>query len=92
MARTQSTGEAVWTTTVSPDRIASRNLLERQGVVVAGAVRSVHAVDASTGQLIWSYDTPIDSIDTVNPRAGSVVQARLDADESSVFVPAWVPR
>jgi outer membrane protein assembly factor BamB len=89
VARTQSTGEAVWTTTVSTDRIASRNLLERQGVVVAGAVRSVHAVDASTGQLLWNYDIPLDSIDTVNPRAGSVVQARLDADESSVFVPAW---
>lgn len=89
VARKQTTGEAIWSTSVSADRIASRNLLERQGVVVAGAVRSVHGVDAATGQRLWTYVPPVDSIDTDNPRAGSVDRARLDADESTVFVPAW---
>jgi len=89
VARKQTTGEAVWTTSVSADRIASRNLLERQGVVVAGAVRSVHGVDVTTGQRLWTYAPPLDSIDNVNPRPGAVDYGRLDADESTVFVPAW---
>lgn len=89
VAREQTTGEATWTTSISADRIASRNLLERQGVVVAGAVRSVHGVDVATGRRLWTYEPPVDSIDTANPKAGSVDHARLDADESTVFVPAW---
>lgn len=89
VARKQTSGEATWTTAVAADRIASRNIIERQGVVVAGSVRSVHAVDAATGALLWSYSPPLDSIDTANPKAGSVDHARLDADGSTVFVPAW---
>lgn len=89
VARKQATGEAVWTTSVSADRIASRSLLERQGVAVAGAVRSVHGVDVETGRRLWNYEPPIDSIDSANPRAGAVDHARFDADESTVFIPAW---
>jgi outer membrane protein assembly factor BamB len=89
IARNQTTGEAVWTTPVSADRIASQNLVERQGIAVAGAVRSVHGVDAATGRRLWTYEPPVDSIDMLNPKAGSVDHARLDADESTVFVPAW---
>jgi outer membrane protein assembly factor BamB len=89
VARKPATGETIWTTSVSADRIASRNLLERQGVVVAAAVRSVHGVEATTGLRLWSYDPPIDSIDNVNPKPGAVDYARLDADESTVFIPAW---
>lgn len=89
IARRQDTGAAVWTTTVSSDQVASQQLLERQGIVVAGAGRSVHGVDASTGRLLWTYIPPVDSIDSVNPRPGAVDLARLDADESTAFVPAW---
>jgi outer membrane protein assembly factor BamB len=89
VARKQATGEELWRTRLTSERIDGSRLLERDGVVVAAARRSVHAVDASTGARLWSWVSPIDTVDSEDPRPGHVDGSRLDADQSTVYVPAW---
>jgi hypothetical protein len=89
LARRQTSGEVVWAATVSAESIDGDHLVERSGVVVAAARRAVHAVNATTGQRVWDYVTPVDSVDTANPQPGLVDGAKLDADVATVYVPAW---
>ena len=99
IARDVETGAAKWTTSIgqsihalSPE-IGGANFVLRRGVLVTAVVFHTSALDIATGREIWRYHAPLDTIDNFfdnyPPRPGNVVEARIDADDSTVFVPAW---
>jgi outer membrane protein assembly factor BamB len=95
IARDLETGTAKWTTSIgqspyaaSPE-IGGENFILRSGVLVTTVQFHTSALDIATGREIWRYHAPLDTIDKVAPRPGSVVVARIAADENTVFIPAW---
>jgi outer membrane protein assembly factor BamB len=57
--------------------------------LVAAVRYHVSAMDAVTGAKLWQFTAPLDTIDDPSPRPGFVVEARIAADDNTVFVPAW---
>jgi outer membrane protein assembly factor BamB len=95
IARDLQTGVAKWTTSIGQSiyaasaEIGGENFILRSGVLVTAVQLHTSALDAATGREIWRYHAPLDTIDKVAPRPGSVVVARIAADEHTVFIPAW---
>jgi len=61
----------------------------KNGILVVAVEFHTSALDAATGREIWRYLAPLDTIGKSSPRPGYVVKARIDADENTVFIPAW---
>jgi len=91
IARDQQSGAIIWSTNISTDPIEGANLVARNGVVVTSAVYSTAGLDAQTGRLLWSYQAPMDTTNVTSSavRPGTVIDSRLDADDESVYIPAW---
>jgi len=92
IARDVNTGDVKWSATFARTAVEGANLVVSNGVLIAPVVTNTVALDAQTGSLLWSYRSPDDTTDTENPsfpQPGSVVQAHIDADGSTVFIPAW---
>jgi outer membrane protein assembly factor BamB len=95
IARDLETGVAKWTTSIGQSiyaasaDIGGENFILRSGVLVTTVQFHTSALDIATGREIWRYHAPLDTIDKVAPRPGSVVVARIAADDNTVFVPAW---
>jgi outer membrane protein assembly factor BamB len=92
IARDVSTGAAKWDTKVANTVVRGGNILVSNGVVVAPILTSTVALDAQTGAQLWTYSAPDDTTD-IAPGSfagpGSVAQSRIDADGTTVFIPAW---
>lgn len=91
VARDVTTGTPVWTTRIGNQAINGANLLARDGVIVAPAVSYTVGLDAATGRELWRYEAPHDTIGwpVGASRPGQVALSRIDADEATVFIPAW---
>jgi outer membrane protein assembly factor BamB len=91
VAREWATGARRWGAAVSRGTaVQGANLVARAGVVVAPLVRRVVALDAATGRERWRYDPPPDTVDAgPRPAPGQVVLSHVDADDATVYVPAW---
>src|SRR5215208_3222517 len=89
VSRDRATGAARWATRVHDRPIAGANVVAGGGVVAVAADYHTAGVDAATGRLLWSYTAPADSVDRPDAAPGYVAAARLDADDSTVYVPAW---
>jgi len=92
IARDVETGKRFWTTKVGPDPIDGGNILIRNRVVVAPVINYTVGLDAISGRELWQYNSPDDTVGvppgyTAFP--GSVIQARIDADNQTVYIPAW---
>jgi len=93
IARDRTTGATLWNTPVTSvnnvQRISGLNLVARSGVVVAAVSRNTVGVDIATGQELWSYTAPKDTLEPV-PREFAVVETvSMDVDDSNVYIPAW---
>lgn len=87
----QATGREIWSTLADPTgRMVGSNLLVDAGVLVAlGAFQAV-GVDASTGDVKWRFEPPLDSLyPQPPPRPGYMGRSRMDTDGLNVFIPAW---
>jgi len=91
VARTIASGSPLWSTLVDADGIKGANLLVRSNVVVAPSVFRTTALDAQTGQILWKYEAPLDTVGAApgSARPGMVIDSRIDADNDMVFIPAW---
>lgn len=91
VARKESTGDAVWASKISEDQVYGANMVVRGGVLAVAIIRATVAIDISTGRELWSYAAPLDTLETAGAGAlpGNVARAHLDADSSTVFIPAW---
>jgi len=95
IARDLETGATKWMTSIgqsiysaSPE-IAGENFVLRSGVLITAVTFYASGLDVTTGREIWRYHPPLDTIDKVSPRPGFVAEARIAADDNTVFVPAW---
>lgn len=91
IARSQSTGDVLWAAQVANETIYGGSMIVRKGVVVVPIVNSTVALDVMTGQQIWRYDAPLDTIGNSSTTSlpGSVARTHLDADSTTVYIPAW---
>lgn len=92
IARDVATGTAQWSTQASQEEIQGARLVARSGVVVAPTVHSTVGLDAQTGAVLWTYQAPLDTVAarvTGIVAPGQVVQSRIDADDQTVYIPAW---
>jgi outer membrane protein assembly factor BamB len=92
IARGVSNGAPRWTNRVGPSRIEGYNIIARDGVVVVPVAFYTVGLDASTGRELWRYRAPDDTAATVPGgvvNSGSVGGSRIDADNKTVFIPAW---
>ncbi|HEX7939911.1 MAG TPA: PQQ-binding-like beta-propeller repeat protein [Gemmatimonadaceae bacterium] len=93
IARDRRTGGEVWSTQVTSvnddPQVAGENLVIAGGVVVAAVSRNTVGVDVSTGKQLWSYGAPSDTLIDDPGSAAMVAGVDLDADDSTVYVPAW---
>jgi outer membrane protein assembly factor BamB len=92
IARDVNTGTARWSARVATRAIEGYNIVARSGVVVVPVVFYTVGLDANTGRELWRYEAPDDTTGAApgaetNP--GSVGGSRIDADNQTVFVPAW---
>lgn len=87
VARRRSDGSAVWSTNVGQP-VWGERLVARNGVVVASLLQTTVAVVAASGVILWYYAAPRDTIDG-NTLPGQVMDNRIDADDQTVFIPAW---
>jgi outer membrane protein assembly factor BamB len=90
-ARDMNTGSLLWISKVSRDAINGANLVVSANVVVAPSVFQTFGLDAQTGQQLWSYEAPDDTVG-VSPSAaspGTLTNSRIDADNQVVYIPAW---
>src|SRR5689334_3920907 len=87
VARNRSDGSAAWTAIAGAPVLGAR-LVARSGVVVASLIQSTVGVNAVDGGVLWTYAAPLDTIGS-NTLPGQVQGNRLDADDQSVFIPAW---
>ncbi len=92
IARDVETGKRFWTTKVGPDPIDGANILVRNRVVVAPVINYTVGLDAISGRELWQYNSPDDTVG-VPPGypayPGSVIEAHIDADNQTVYIPAW---
>ncbi|MGZ6166547.1 MAG: outer membrane protein assembly factor BamB family protein [Gemmatimonadaceae bacterium] len=92
IARDVRTGIQVWITKAGQDPVDGANILVRAGVVVAPLQTHTVGLDAATGRGLWSFKAPDDTVG-VPPgyvaAPGSVWLASIDADDQTVYIPAW---
>jgi outer membrane protein assembly factor BamB len=92
IARDVETGKRLWTTKIGPHPIDGANILVRNRVVVAPVLNYTVGLDAISGRELWQYNSPDDTVG-VPPGypaySGSVVEAHIDADGQTVYIPAW---
>jgi len=92
IARDVLTGERKWTTRVGQAPINGANILVRTGVVVAPLINYTAGLDAATGRELWRYSAPADTVGVPQgyiPNPGSVAASHIDADDQTVYIPAW---
>jgi outer membrane protein assembly factor BamB len=92
IARDLNSGVVKWSAKVGNEAIQGANLIVRANVVVAPVLSYTVGVDAITGVELWRYPAPDDTTDLPSGSVaspGSVVESRIDADNTTVFVPAW---
>jgi len=95
VARNALTGQSLWTSFVGASpysvsrEIQGRNFVLKKGVLVVPVEFHTSGIDARTGNEIWRYHAPIDTLGDHFARPGYVVGAHLDADDNTVFIPAW---
>lgn len=97
IARDVQTGDIRWEQPVFTDAIMGRRIVTAAGVSAAAVVitstwRQVAALDAVTGRVLWRYVPPVDSGAPTGggpPAAGAMPATSMDADDATVFVPAW---
>jgi outer membrane protein assembly factor BamB len=84
-------GAVRWRSAIGVEMIGGANLIARSGVVVAPITGYTSGVDAQTGRELWRYLSPLDTVayrgGTAN--AGNLVQVHIDADDQTVYIPAW---
>ena len=90
-----ATGDLKWSTqigaskySVSPE-IGGENFILRGGILITAVQFHTSALDATTGRELWRYEAPLDTVGEPKPRPGYVDHARVDADDQTVFIPAW---
>ena len=93
VARRVSDGQPYWSiplNSIAVTRaVGGRNVLIRQGVAVVPILLNTVGIDLHTGQQLWSYEAPLDTINDPDPRPGSVDGQRIAADSTTIFIPAW---
>jgi outer membrane protein assembly factor BamB len=94
IARNRVSGATLWNTLVTSvnneQRIGGLNLVARSGIVVAAVSRNTVGVDIATGQELWSYGAPKDTLEDGTPGVFGVVElVSMDIDDSTVYIPAW---
>ena len=95
IARDVETGDPKWATQIGPSKysvsseIGGENFILRAGILVTAVQFHTSALDANTGRELWRYEAPLDTVEDANPRPGYVDHVRIDADNETVFIPAW---
>jgi outer membrane protein assembly factor BamB len=93
VARDRNTGTLQWSTQVTSvngvGQIGGESLVARSGVVMAAVSRNVVGVDIATGQELWSYGPPPDTIADPPGKPATVEGTEMDANDTTVFIPAW---
>ena len=83
---TTSIGQSIYSQSLD---IGGENFVLSSGVVIVAVRYHVSALNAVTGAKLWQYTAPLDTINDPAPRPGFVVEARIAADDNTVFIPAW---
>ncbi len=91
IARDINSGAALWAAKVSSEGIKGANLIVRSNVLIAPSVFETVAVDARSGQELWRYKAPNDTVGVAVGSAspGTVIDSRIDADNDMAYIPAW---
>lgn len=95
VSRNPADGELLWSVKVgsSPhsasSEIGGANFILSSGVLVTAVQFHTSGIDANTGAELWRYHAPLDTMYKASPRPGNVDRARIDADESTAYIPAW---
>jgi outer membrane protein assembly factor BamB len=89
VARRESDGVVVWKTRIAAQQIRGYNAIAREGTVVVPVTIETVGVDATSGEVRWRYLAPLDTVGTTTPAPGNVAGVRIDADDSTVYLPAW---
>lgn len=92
IARDVGTGNPRWATRVGPDPVNGANIVVRSGVLVAPILNYTIGIEAATGRMLWRYEAPHDTTGSspgAATRPGQVVLSRIDADDATVYIPAW---
>ena len=92
IARDVNTGAVKWDIQIGNAAVQGANLVVSNGALVAPVLTNTVALDAQTGTELWRYAAPDDTTDVATGTSvapGSVVHSHIDADGSTVFIPAW---
>jgi outer membrane protein assembly factor BamB len=89
VARRNADGTILWKTRIGSGQVRGYNVVAKAGMVVVPVGVETVGVDAVTGDVRWRYSAPLDTTGTSAPQPGNVAGVRIDADETTIFLPAW---
>lgn len=91
IARDAGTGAQRWSAEVgaSVESVDGANIVARDGVVAVSLTRHTVGLEAVTGRELWRYAAPRDTGFGASGNPGVVKGSHLDADEQTLYVPAW---
>jgi outer membrane protein assembly factor BamB len=89
IARDVNTRTVLWSKQLASGRIWGSNIIVAGGAVVVPVLFETHGLDAHSGELLWTFRAPIDTVDGGARNPGTVAKVRIAAIDSTVIIPAW---
>lgn len=90
VAHATSDGAERWRARISNGSPDGENMALAAGVLVVPVAFHTSGIDVGTGQVLWRYEAPNDTVDAgPNPGPGHVGRTRIVADSSTAYQPAW---
>ncbi len=88
-ARAASNGRILWSAQIASRAIEGENIVAAAGIIAVPVQRETIGVNAHSGEIVWKYEAPLDTVDGGPALPGAVRGVHIDTNGDIVFIPSW---